>query len=218
MPNSKLNNPINFGSHLLAQTSDGMLTSALAVFDEEREQSLQTTVDALYLTAAKGDKGDKGDPFTYSDFTQEQLAALKGEKGDKGDKGDTGATGATGANGAKGDPFTYADFTSAQLEGLKGPKGDDGDSGVYLGTTAPLDPNKTVWINPEGSAQSIATQVVNTGTKIATVAGTDIYNGIDLVNVPSAQSSSVNVLALDSNGNLVKLSPLSESDLREICQ
>lgn len=32
---------------------------------------------------------------------------------------------------------------------IKGPKGDDGDSGVYYGESAPTDPNKTVWIDPD---------------------------------------------------------------------
>ena len=55
---SALTNPIKIGSHLLPQTKDGMLTSAMAVYDEVRQQSVQETLDEL---AANGGGGGSGD-------------------------------------------------------------------------------------------------------------------------------------------------------------
>lgn len=34
-------------------------------------------------------------------------------------------------------------------QGLQGLKGDTGDVGVHVGPTAPTDPNKHIWINPD---------------------------------------------------------------------
>ncbi len=55
---SALTNPIKIGSHLLPQTKDGMLTSAMAVYDEVRQQSVQETLDEL---AANGGGGSGDD-------------------------------------------------------------------------------------------------------------------------------------------------------------
>ena len=54
---SSLTNPIKLGSHLLPQTKDGMLTSAVAVYDEERHQSVQETLDDLVEGAGSGNSG-----------------------------------------------------------------------------------------------------------------------------------------------------------------
>lgn len=51
---SSLTNPIKIGSHLLPQTKDGMLTSALSVYDEERQQSVQETLDDLVASEGNG--------------------------------------------------------------------------------------------------------------------------------------------------------------------
>lgn len=91
----------------------------------------------------QGEKGDKGDPFTYKDFTPEQLAALKGDKGDTGAQGERGLQGEQGIQGVKGD------------KGADGAKGDDGDSGVYVGTSAPTDADKLIWINPDGDGSEL---------------------------------------------------------------
>lgn len=37
-------------------------------------------------------------------------------------------------------------------KGDAGAKGDTGDSGVYIGTSAPADSNKTVWIDTDDSS------------------------------------------------------------------
>ena len=55
---SNLTNPIKIGSHLLPQTKDGMLTSALAVYDEERQQSVQETLDDLVSNGGGGNNDD----------------------------------------------------------------------------------------------------------------------------------------------------------------
>lgn len=66
-----------------------------------------------------------------------------------------------GPQGEDGAPFTYDMFSEEQLENLKGPKGDkgeqgekgmDGEMGVHVGTEEPTDPQKLIWINPEGTA------------------------------------------------------------------
>lgn len=66
-----------------------------------------------------------------------------------------------GPQGEDGAPFTYDMFSDEQLESLKGPKGDkgdqgekgmDGEMGVHVGTEEPTDPQKLIWINPEGEA------------------------------------------------------------------
>ena len=54
---SSLTNPIKLGSHLLPQTKDGMLTSAVAVYDEERHQSVQETLDDIVEASGSGNSG-----------------------------------------------------------------------------------------------------------------------------------------------------------------
>jgi len=56
---SALTNPIKIGSHLLPQTKDGMLTSAIAVYDEVRQQSVQDTLDELVANEGSGDDAVK---------------------------------------------------------------------------------------------------------------------------------------------------------------
>lgn len=45
-------------------------------------------------------------------------------------------------------------INNGEIEGPPGKKGDTGDSGVYIGTTAPTNPDVKVWINPEGEGRS----------------------------------------------------------------
>ena len=84
------------------------------------------------------------------------------------------------------------DFHFHGLKGETGEKGDTGDSGVYIGTTAPTDPVKNVWINPEGDAGKVITRYEASGThqpgtydtlKLYFSDGTDltipVYNGAD---------------------------------------
>ena len=74
---------------------------------------------------------------------------MDGSKGAKGDKGDTGETGATGPQGPKGD------------KGDKGDDGDAGDPGVYIGSTAPSDPDATVWIDTSGEGDIVTVTGAN---------------------------------------------------------
>ena len=62
----------------------------------------------------------------------------------KGAKGDTGEKGATGE---KGDP---------------GEQGPVGDSGVYVGSSAPTDPHKNVWIDPTGNPSTLIVETTVT--------------------------------------------------------
>ena len=126
------------------------------------EQGIQGIQGERGEKGEQGIQGEKGDAFKYEDFTPEQLAGLKGEKGDKGDqgiqgiqgeKGDQGIQGIQGKQGAKGDT------------GEKGDKGDTGDSGVYIGTTAPIDEDVNVWINPEAIDSDVAIMIDEEPTK-----------------------------------------------------
>lgn len=51
-----------------------------------------------------------------------------------------------------------------ETKNIKGPKGDTGESGVYIGTTEPTDPDKDVWINPEGGIGRVITSIETSGT------------------------------------------------------
>ena len=57
---TKLTNPSTLGLHLRAGAGDRMLTSALYVYDETRDQDVQETLDG---------KSDKGHEHTISDLT-----------------------------------------------------------------------------------------------------------------------------------------------------
>lgn len=47
MADSKIQDAIKFGGHLIAGAKDGILTSALGIYDETRSQNIQTTIDNL---------------------------------------------------------------------------------------------------------------------------------------------------------------------------
>ena len=123
----------------------------------------------------KGEKGDKGDP------------GEQGPQGEKGDTGAQGIQGPQGAQGEKGDngddgfspiisetatgagyDITITDRTHTSTislvngadgaKGDKGDKGDTGESGVVISTTAPVDEDVSVWINPNGTATEILTR------------------------------------------------------------
>lgn len=50
----------------------------------------------------------------------------------------------------------YVDNAISKIELMPGK---DGDSGVYVGTTEPTEPDKLIWINPEGEAgETLATK------------------------------------------------------------
>ena len=52
------------------------------------------------------------------------------------------------------------------LKGKDGDKGDKGESGVYVGTEAPTDESVDVWIDSDGTADDIVTDVQINGTSI----------------------------------------------------
>ncbi len=82
--------------------------------------------DPVNIRGAKGDKGDPG---------------ADGEKGDKGDKGDPGTDGDDYILTDE-DKQEIADLAAAQVGGTGG-----GVNEVYIGASAPTDPNVELWIN-----------------------------------------------------------------------
>lgn len=75
-------------------------------------------------------------------------------------------------------------FAFSNLKGIPGQNGQDGESGVYIGTTAPTDPDVNVWIDPSGTPSGGG--------------GTSDYN--DLSNKPS-----INNVTLSGNKTLADL-------------
>lgn len=135
------------------------------------------------LPGEKGDKGDKGDPGEKGETGATGPQGERGKKGDTGEqgpKGETGEQGPQGIQGPKGDPgndgytpvkgVDYFDGATGEKgakgdtgatgpqgpQGIQGVKGDTGNSGVYYGTTEPSDSEVNVWINPNGTAESIS--------------------------------------------------------------
>ena len=65
------------------------------------------------------------------------LQGIQGIQGPQGETGPQGPQGETGPQGPQGE------------QGLQGFRGETGDSGVYIGTSAPTDPVKSVWIDTD---------------------------------------------------------------------
>ena len=80
-------------------------------------------------------------------------------------------------------------------------KGDKGDPGVYYGTTAPTDPDVTVWIDPSGSTTETISDVQVNGTSI-------VNNGV--ANVPVASMDNYGAVKVSSpNGTQIRNGILS---------
>ena len=133
----------------------------------------------------KGDTGPQGKPFAimgsaYSTLEELQETVTDPEIGDMYNVGVSA-------------PYTIYRWTGTewesqgQLEGPQGPQGEKGDSGVYLGTDRPTNPNDSIWIDPNGSGNSLpiasvtqlGTVMIGDGLKIDT-------NGILSLNVDNA--------------------------------
>ena len=65
------------------------------------------------------------------------LQGIQGPQGPQGETGPQGEQGEQGPQGIQGE------------QGLQGFRGETGDSGVYIGTSAPTDPVKSVWIDTD---------------------------------------------------------------------
>ena len=107
----------------------------------------------------KGDKGDKGDTGPRGE------KGATGPQGPKGDKGNPGAQGPQGPAGATGPVGATGPQGPQGIQGIQGPAGPQGDpgpageSGVYIGESEPIDDDKYIWINPNGTAsQNVITQ------------------------------------------------------------
>lgn len=116
-----------------------ILNGTAAVIDETLV--IQTELANPTYQGPKGDAGPVGP---------------KGDKGDKGDTGPRGEKGATGPKGPKGDKGNPGAQGPAGPQGEPGPAG---ESGVYIGESEPIDDDKYIWINPNGTAsENVITQ------------------------------------------------------------
>ena len=79
------------------------------------------------------------------------------------------------------------------LKGKDGDKGDKGESGVYVGTEAPTDESVDVWIDSDGTADDIVTDVQINGTSI-------VQDGVANVPVISANNET-GLVSLGGNGS-----------------
>ena len=86
-----------------------------------------------------------------------------------------GAKGDTGEKGPQGEPGE---------QGPVGEKGADGDSGVYVGASAPTDPQKNVWIDPTGNPSTLIVD-----TTVTALASSWNSNSITIA-VPNVTASS----------------------------
>lgn len=77
---------------------------------------------------------------------------VKGETGDTGPQGEKGETGPAGPQGIQGPKGETGDRGATGPQGVQGEAGPKGESGVYYGTTAPIDPDINVWIDPNGTS------------------------------------------------------------------
>lgn len=68
MADSKFDDAIKFGGHLIAGAKDGMLTPASGIYDETRKQSLQSTIDGLIENPSAN-----GIPILNNDMYQEAV-------------------------------------------------------------------------------------------------------------------------------------------------
>lgn len=174
------------------------------VWDASKNEYVNTNVDAR---GVKGDKGDIGNgientvfnsdytlTITFTDGTSYTTPSIRGEKGIKGDVGNGIAS--TVLNNDYTLTINFTDGTqyiTPPIRGQQGEKGDTGktgESGVYIGTEPPIDEDIDVWIDSDGTADDIMTDVKVNGTSIVT-------NGV--ANVPIASNNDYGVVKTNAN-------------------
>lgn len=175
-------------------------------FDQDTQTYVDTGVEAQGPQGNDGKKGDtgspgpKGDPFTYADFTPAQLESLRGPAGQDGADGKDGLPGKDGSDGAtptigeNGNWYLKGTDTgkpSRGENGKDGQPGEKGESGVYYGTEEPGE-EYDVWIDPNGEAASVISDVKVDGQSVVTdgvanIRLTDIRTAMDEVAVAGAQ-------------------------------
>lgn len=153
--------------------------------------------EVLMLKGDKGDKGiqgDKGDSIssvvfnsdytltiTFTDGTSYTTPSIRGEKGMKGDVGNGIASTVLNddytltINFTDGTQYTTSPIRGKQ--GEKGNQGETGESGVYVGTEPPTDEDIDVWIDSDGTADDVITDVQVNGVSVVT-------NGVANISVP----------------------------------
>jgi len=106
-----------------------------------------TNVTAVAETLAPGSQATAN--YQNGTLTFGIPQGIKGETGDTGPQGEKGETGPQGIQGPKGET---GDRGATGPQGIQGEAGPKGESGVYYGTTAPIDPDINVWIDPNGTS------------------------------------------------------------------
>lgn len=78
-----------------------------------------------------------------------------------------------GAQGPQGEQGVQGPKGDAGPQGEIGPQGTPGDDKVYVGSTAPTDSKYQVWVNPSGTATTLASLVYPVGSIYMSVSDTD---------------------------------------------
>ena len=138
----------------------------------------------------QGETGDPGATGPQGPQGPKGETGATGATGAQGPKGETGATGATGPQGPQGETGATGATGAQGPQGIQGPKGDTGDSGVYYGTETPTDPDVNVWIDPNGSPNSVVEDVQINGTSI-------LNNGV--ANIPAATADDLGVVKVSGS-------------------
>ena len=92
----------------------------------------------------------------------EGLAFPRGPQGAQGVQGIQGPMGPQGIQGPKGDKGEQG---IQGPQGIQGIKGETGESGVYLGSEEPTDEDINVWINPNGTPEISAENLIFSDNK-----------------------------------------------------
>lgn len=100
------------------------------------------------IQGEQGPRGEKGETGERGPQGEQGIQGIQGPQGEQGVQGLQGPKGDTGATGPKGDTGEAGPKGETGAAGATGPKGDTGDSGVYVGATAPTDPDVNIWIVP----------------------------------------------------------------------
>ena len=119
---------------------------------------------ASYVQEAEGLAFPRGPQGVQGVQGPQGIQGIQGPEGIQGPKGDTGTDGKSAYQVwlDAGNTGTEADFLASLVgpQGIQGIKGETGESGVYLGSEEPTDEGINVWINPNGTPEISAENLI----------------------------------------------------------